>query len=273
MLPILLIEDKKLYINQQLLKRIRSGDLKTNLTALTMAGIIILAIKLSGTDAFSILDPLWRLNAPTVNPTFGPVPGFSGSTSTTLYADTTPSQQYNSNEKNKQPEQCNLENEFKKDQKYGGVEYKLDKNGNPIFRIETKTGSEVLLTYDQALEKYYHEDVYNLKKPKGYDAAYAKSLNREDRIEYLTKTVPREYVIEYQLANAKSLSTENFFKVPGFISAKKEPGSVYINTKTGQVHFVNDKTNIWRTTVIKSRTSLLNLANNDFHLFPNAGKK
>ena len=181
---------------------------------------------------------------------------------------------YNSKKKKKrEAEQCKLEDEFRKDKKYGGFEYKLDKNGNPILRVETKTGSEVLVTYEQSLEKYYHEDVYNLKKPKGYDAEHAQSLNRKDRIEYLKKTVPREYVIEYQLANAKSLSTENYRKVPGFISAKKEPGTLYINKETRQIHFVNDRTNIWRTTVIKSRTGLLELARNGFHLFPNAGKK
>jgi hypothetical protein len=85
--------------------------------------------------------------------------------------------------------------------------------------------------------------------------------------------VPREYVIEYQIANAKSLSTENFLEVPGFISAKKESGTLYRNKETRQVHFVNERTNIWRTTVIKSRTGLIKLAKNGFHLFPNAGKK
>jgi hypothetical protein len=185
------------------------------------------------------------------------------------------SEYYSRSKKKKKPEaeQCKLEDEFKKDKKYGGFEYKIDKNGNPILRVETKTGSEALFTYDQSLEKYYHEDVYNLKKPKGYDAEHAKSLNRKDRIEYLKKTVPREYVIEYQIANAKSLSTENFLEVPGFISAKKESGTLYINKETRQVHFVNERTNIWRTTVIKSRTGLIKLAKNGFHLFPNAGKK
>ena len=181
---------------------------------------------------------------------------------------------YNSKKKKKrEAEQCKLEDEFRKDKKYGEFEYKLDKNGNPILRVETKTGSEVLVTYEQSLEKYYHEDVYNLKKPKGYDAEHAQSLNRKDRIEYLKKTVPREYVIEYQLANAKSLSTENYRKVPGFISAKKEPGTLYLNKETRQIHFVNYRTNIWRTIVIKSRTGLIELARNGFHLFPKAGKK
>jgi hypothetical protein len=165
-----------------------------------------------------------------------------------------------------------LEEEFKKDKKYGEFAYKLDKNGNPIIRVDTKTGSEVLVTYDKALEKYYHQDVYNLETPKNFDSKEARSLKPKDRIEYLKKTVPRDKVIEFQIANAKSLSTENLLKVPGFIGAQKEPGTLYINKETGQVHFVNARTNTWRTTVLKTRTGLINLAKNNFHLFPNAGK-
>ena len=182
---------------------------------------------------------------------------------------------YRSNDlkkKKQSAEQCELEEEFKKDKKYGEFAYKLDKNGNPILRVDTKTGSEVLLTYDKALEKYYHQDVYNLETPKNFDSKEARSLKPKDRIEYLKKTVPRDKVIEFQIANAKSLSTENLLKVPGFIGAQKEPGTLYINKETGQVHFVNARTNTWRTTVIKTRTGLINLAKNNFHLFPNAGK-
>ena len=178
----------------------------------------------------------------------------------------------NAPKKKQSAEQCELEEEFKKDKKYGEFAYKLDKNGNPILRVETKTGSEVLVTYNKALEKYYHQDVYNLETPKNFDSKEARSLKPKDRIEYLKKTVPRDKVIEFQVANAKSLSTENLLKVPGFIGAQKEPGTLYINKETGQVHFVNARTNIWRTTVIKTRTGLINLAKNNFHLFPNAGK-
>ena len=174
--------------------------------------------------------------------------------------------------KKQSAEQCQLEEEFKKDKKYGEFAYKLDKNGNPILRVETKTGSEVLVTYDKALEKYYHQDVYNLETPKNFDSKEARSLKPKDRVEYLKKTVPRDKVIEFQIANAKSLSTENLLEVPGFIGAQKEPGSLYINKETGQVHFVNARTNTWRTTLIKTRTGLINLAKNNFHLFPNAGK-
>jgi len=174
--------------------------------------------------------------------------------------------------KKQSAEQSELEEEFKKDKKYSEFAYKLDKNGNPILRVDTKTGSEVLVTYDKALEKYYHQDVYNLETPKNFDSKEARSLKPKDRVEYLKKTVPRDKVIEFQIANAKSLSTENLLEVPGFIGAQKEPGTLYINKETGQVHFVNARTNTWRTTVIKTRTGLINLAKNNFHLFPNAGK-
>lgn len=58
---------------------------------------------------------------------------------------------YRSKKKKQSAEQCQLEEEFKKEKKYGEFAYKLDKNGNPILRVETKTGSEVLVTYDKAL--------------------------------------------------------------------------------------------------------------------------
>jgi hypothetical protein len=177
-----------------------------------------------------------------------------------------------SKKKKKSSQQCELGEEFQKDEKYGGFAYKLDTNGNLILKVKTKTGSEILLTYDKTLEKYYHQDVYKLETPKNFDSKKARSLKPKDRIEYLKKTVPRDKVIEFQIANAKSLSTENFRSVPGFIGAQKEPGTLYINKETMQVHFVNDRTNIWRTTVIRSGNALIALAKNNFHLFPNAAK-
>ena len=68
----------------------------------------------------------------------------------------------------------------KKKKKYGEFAYKLYKNGNPILRIDTKTGSEVLVTSDKALEKYYHQDVYNLETPKNFYSKEARSLKPKD---------------------------------------------------------------------------------------------
>lgn len=89
----------------------------------------------------------------------------------------------------------------------------------------------------------------------------------------MRNTIPREFVIEYQIAIANSISAENLIQVPGFIAYRKDPSTLYIDKKSGQVHFVNARTNIWRTTVIKSQEVLIKLAKENFHLFPNAGKK
>ena len=101
-------------------------------------------------------------------------------------------------------EQCKLE-----DYEYEGFAHKLDENGNPILKVTGKNGSELLVPYDKALEKYYHYDVYDLKKPEKFDAKKARFLKPKDRLEYLKETVPRDKVIEFQISNAKSLSSSS----------------------------------------------------------------
>jgi hypothetical protein len=66
------------------------------------------------------------------------------------------------------------------------------------------------------------------------------------------------------------LSSGSLQQVPGFIGSRKESGTIYFNRNTRELHFVNEGTNEWRTTVIQSQAQLRALANNDFHLFPNA---
>lgn len=60
-------------------------------------------------------------------------------------------------------------------------------------------------------------------------------------------------------------------KVAGFIGERKDSGTLQIDKKTGQVHFLSDQTNRWQTAVTKSTKGLKKLAQNGFHLFPNAG--
>lgn len=85
--------------------------------------------------------------------------------------------------------------------------------------------------------------------PKGFDKNYASNLDPKTRREYIKRTVPRDKILEFQRANVKSLGTEDFLKVPGFIGSRKEPGTLYINKRKGRIHFVNDRKNIWRTTI------------------------
>ena len=153
----------------------------------------------------------------------------------------------------------------------GGFEFTLDKNRNPVLIVKNENGSRSFVEYDQVLNKYYHNNVFGLKGPKNFDADYARSLPLKEKLEYLEKTVPKKDVIKMQIEIAKSLSNENLKEVPGFIGKRKDPGTVKINQKTGQVHFLDDRTNRWRTAVRKSQSGLKKFAQNGFHLFPNAG--
>lgn len=74
------------------------------------------------------------------------------------------------------------------------------------------------MPYDKALEQYYHQDVYNLETPKNFDSKKARFLKSKNQIEYLKKTVLRDKVIEFQIANAKSL---------GLLAHKKNQASSF----------------------------------------------
>ena len=157
------------------------------------------------------------------------------------------------------------------------VTVKSDSNGNPIFSIEKTDGTKIVCTYEQALAKYYHADVHSLEFPKGFDQNRAKKLAPADRKAYIATTVPKQNILEFLKANVASLSSDKLKPVPGFIGSRKESGTIYYSTNPNNVnkrelHFVNEMTGEWRTTVVQSRQQLERLAMNDFHLFPNAGK-
>jgi len=145
-----------------------------------------------------------------------------------------------------------------------------DANGNPIFTLINENRQKVVFSYDQALAKYYHADVHGLPFPEGFDRDHALGLKPNERKAYIASTVPREKILEFLKANVRSLSSGSLQQVPGFIGSSKESGTIYFNRNTREIHFVNEGTNEWRTTIIQSEAQLRALANNDFHLFPNA---
>lgn len=151
------------------------------------------------------------------------------------------------------------------------VEVSSDEKNNPIVTIKRKDGGTIVCTYEQALNKYYHADAQGLQFPEGFDKNYATSLKPADRQAYIASTVPREKILEFLKANVRSLSSESLKPVPGFIGARKDPGTIYFNKNTREIHFVNEGTNEWRTTVIQSERQFAKLVENGFHLFPQAG--
>ena len=61
----------------------------------------------------------------------------------------------------------------KKKTSASGFEFTLNKDGNPVLRVDSSDGSRIFVPYDQVLEKYYHLDVFGLEGPKDFDADYA----------------------------------------------------------------------------------------------------
>lgn len=150
------------------------------------------------------------------------------------------------------------------------VEVSSDEKGNPIVTIKRKDGGRIVCTYDQALKKYYHADVHGLEFPKGFDKDYANKLKPADRKSYIASTVPREKILEFLKANVRALSSDSLKAVPGFLGARKDSGTIYFNQNTREIHFVNEGTNEWRTTVIQTKNQFEKLVENGFHLFPNS---
>ena len=81
MVPLIYIDGYHGYINEQLLKKLRAGSLSGNLILLAIGGIVYILAQSVGVDAFGILDPIARWNAPSLapgaNPTYGSIPSHS----------------------------------------------------------------------------------------------------------------------------------------------------------------------------------------------------
>ena len=56
MIPLIYINGHYSYINEQLLKKLRAGDLSANLTLVGIGVVIYVMCQLSGVDAFAIVN-------------------------------------------------------------------------------------------------------------------------------------------------------------------------------------------------------------------------
>jgi hypothetical protein len=89
MIPLIYINGHYSYINEQLLKKLRAGDLAANITVVAIVVVVCIMFQLAGVDAFQIIA---NWNAPQPSPTFGPGPS---SSSTEIALIPTQAQQFN----------------------------------------------------------------------------------------------------------------------------------------------------------------------------------
>ena len=71
-IPLIYLNAQHVYVNEKILKRLRAGGFEESLVLIAIGVVVFLTFQLSGTDAFAILNQLGRINAPSVNPGFGP---------------------------------------------------------------------------------------------------------------------------------------------------------------------------------------------------------
>nr|AHI51277.1 hypothetical protein [Cylindrotheca closterium] len=92
MIPLIYINGHYSYINEQLLKKLRAGNLSANVTIVAIGVVIYVMCQLSGVDAFTIFDQIGKWNAPQPSPGFGLAPT---PTSTQISVIPTKAQEFN----------------------------------------------------------------------------------------------------------------------------------------------------------------------------------
>jgi hypothetical protein len=71
MVPLIYLNIPNVYINEIILKRLRAGDLSSNLVLIGIGGVVYLMLLNIGVDAFAILEQFGKMNEPSATPGFG----------------------------------------------------------------------------------------------------------------------------------------------------------------------------------------------------------
>jgi hypothetical protein len=91
-IPLIYLNTQQVDINEKILKRLRGGDLSSNLALIAIGGVVYLILLSAGVDAFAILQQISSVNAPTTSPGFTPT---TSSSSTEIALVPTQAQQFN----------------------------------------------------------------------------------------------------------------------------------------------------------------------------------
>lgn len=71
MIPLIYLNGHYSYINQQLLKKLRAGDLTANISIIVVGAVVCIMCKSLGVDGFAIFNDIGKWNAPTIDTGFG----------------------------------------------------------------------------------------------------------------------------------------------------------------------------------------------------------
>jgi len=107
-----------------------------------------------------------------------------------------------------------------------------------------------------------------------FDVTEAETLGYTDRLNYLRdkNNLPDEIVDQATDEILNFMTADDTKLVPGFLGFRKIEGTVFINLRLNKVGFRDNNGYKFRTAMTMNDEKILNLAETDFHLFPNAGK-
>lgn len=102
----------------------------------------------------------------------------------------------------------------------------------------------------------------------------AKDLAYPDRLEYLRnkENLPDDVVSAAQDKIFDFFSAEDNYLVPGKLGVKEIRGTIFINLRLNMYGFRDNDTYRYRSAGSMTDEKIRQLADSDFHLFPNAGK-
>jgi hypothetical protein len=93
MIPLIYLNAQQVHVNEKILKRLRGGDLTSDLVIIAIVGVVYLILLSAGVDGFAILKQIGSANAPTTSTSPGFTPTTSSSTEIALVP--TQAQQFN----------------------------------------------------------------------------------------------------------------------------------------------------------------------------------
>ena len=151
-------------------------------------------------------------------------------------------------------------------------------NSSRIKIIKLKDSSIVKISSSHIRDKDHQtNDFVNAKqlRDNSFDYKRAKAMHPyNERLKFLrNQSNLSENVVNLAIQRISEFVTDPETRiVPATLGYYKEPRSIFINEKTRIVAFRDYKTNNLKTALRLSRGQILALIENDFNLFPNAGR-
>jgi len=111
---------------------------------------------------------------------------------------------------------------------------------NQIPSLSVEGTNEQVTAWSVAKHAHHGPD-FGINLPDNFDMNHYENLDREGRIEYADKHVPRETIIDYQNEIGKAMTVDDTIHVDGFVGKYKKDVDFKISNKKGLLSVVNER--------------------------------